>query len=124
MKGLKLFILSLLFVSSCKLNDTPEDIIEQQKMVRIMADLHVMDGYMASLVYTDTLRVSGKNFYATVYNSHNTTKALYEKSLKYYSMDPVLLDSMYSRVEKLLTEKERRINKAKLKEPNKPQKQK
>ena len=118
MKGLKLFILSLLLLSSCKLNETPKDIIEQQKMVRIM------DGYMASLVYTDTMRVSGKNFYATVYNSHNTTKAIYEKSLKYYSMDPILLDSMYSRVEKLLTERERRINKVKWKEPNKSQKQK
>ena len=124
MKGLKLFIIGLLLLSSCKLNETPKDIIERQKMVRIMADLHVMDGYMASLVYTDTMRVSGKNFYATVYNSHNTTKAIYEKSLKYYSMDPILLDSMYSSVEKLLTEKERRVNKVKWKEPNKSQKQK
>lgn len=111
MKGFKLFILCLLFISACKQNETPEDIIGKEKMIRIMADLHVIDGYMSSLVYSDTMRVSGKNYYATVYKNYNTSPVLYNKSLEYYSMDPVMLDSMYSSVEKILSEKEAKINK-------------
>jgi hypothetical protein len=117
MKGFKLFILGLLLITACKDNELPKDLITEQKMIRIIADLHVIDGYMATLVYTDSTRINGKNFYATVYKSHNTTRAEYEKSLKYYSMNPVRLDSMYNRVEDLLADKERKLNKIQLKNP-------
>lgn len=71
-------------------------------MVKIMADLHTIDGYMASLMSTDTLRIAGKNYYAAVYKNHKISKSVFEKSLKYYSMQPVVLDSMYSRVDNIL----------------------
>jgi len=117
MKAFKLFILGLFLIVSCKDNELPKDLIEEQKMIKIIADLHIIDGYMATLVYTDSTRINGKNFYASVYKSHNTTKAEYEKSLKFYSMDPVRLDSMYNRVEDLLAVKERKLNKMQLKNP-------
>lgn len=117
MKGFKLFIIGLFLITSCKDNEIPKDLITEQKMIRIIADLHIIDGYMATLVYTDSTRINGKNFYATVYKSHNITRAEYEKSLKYYSMDPVRLDSMYNRVEDLLANKERKLNKIQLKNP-------
>jgi hypothetical protein len=117
MKVFKLFFLALVLIVSCRDNDVPKDLIEEQRMIQIIADLHIIDGYMASLVYTDSTRINGKNFYTTVYKSHKTTKAVYEKSLKYYSMDPVRLDSMYNRVEYLLANKERKLNKIQLKNP-------
>jgi Domain of unknown function (DUF4296) len=117
MKVFKLLILGFVLIVSCKNNELPNDLIEEQKMIQIIADLHIIDGYMATLVYTDSIRINGKNFYATVYKSHKTTKAVYERSLKYYSMDPVRLDSMYNRVEYLLANKERKLNKIQLKNP-------
>ena len=83
MKVFKLLILGLFLIVSCRDNDLPKDLIEEQKMIQIIADLHIIDGYMATLVYTDSTRINGKNFYGTVYKSHKTTKAVYEKSLKY-----------------------------------------
>ena len=115
MKVFRLFILGLFLIISCKDNELPKGLIEEQKMIQIIADLHIIDGYMATLVYTDSTRINGKNFYASVYKSHNTTKAEYEKSLKFYSLDPVRLDSMYNRVEDLLAVKERKLNKIQLK---------
>lgn len=109
MKGLKLFFLGLLFLSACNTNNAPENIIEEQKMVRILADLHVMDGYMASLMYSDSIRVLGNSYYKTVYKKYSTTKPLFEQSMKYYSMQPVLLDSMYSQVEDILKKKEAKL---------------
>jgi hypothetical protein len=117
MKRFNLFILGLFLIVSCKDSELPKDLIAEEKMIQIIADLHIIDGYMATLVYTDSTRINGKNFYATVYKSHNTTRTEYEKSLKYYSMDPVRLDSMYNRVEDLLANKERKLNKVQLKNP-------
>lgn len=109
MNGLKVFILCMVFITGCNQNKHPKDIIEQEKMIDIMTDLHVIDGYMSQLMYSDTRKISGKNLYAAVYNNHHITKQIYEKSLKYYSMDPVLLDSMYSKVEKEIDLKEKKL---------------
>lgn len=110
MKFFRFIILSF-FLSGCNNDTPPKDIIEEQKMVRVLADLHTIDGYISTLMYTDTLRVAGKNYYATVYKKHNISKSTFEKSLKYYSMQPVLLDSMYSKVEIILKKKEEQLNK-------------
>lgn len=125
MKELKLFILGLIFLTACSEDKAPTDVLDQKQMIKIMADLHTMDGYMSSMLSSDSIRRQSKDLYATIYKSHNTTEKLYEKSLKYYSMKPVLLDSMYSRVEFILTEKERKIqNNLTKKHEEKLQKQK
>ena len=110
MKFFKLFILSI-FLSGCNTDSPPNDIIEEQKMIGVLADLHTIDGYMSTLMYSDSLRVAGKNYYATVYKKHKISKSRFEESLKYYSMQPELLDSMYSKVQIILNKKEERLNK-------------
>lgn len=117
MKAFYLFIFCLFFFNSCKDENIPKDLIEEQKMINIMSELHIIDGYMSSLTYTDSIRINGKNFYNTVYKNNGISKSQYENSLKYYSMDPVKLDSMYSNVQKLLTSKEKELNKHLLKNP-------
>ncbi|WP_395625511.1 DUF4296 domain-containing protein [Daejeonella sp.] len=115
MKVFHLLILCLLFFTACTDNNSPKDLIEEQKMINIMSELHIIDGYMSSLTYTDSIRINGKNFYNTVYKNNGITKSQYENSLKHYSMDPVKLDSMYSDVQKILTAKEKKLNKNSLK---------
>lgn len=115
MKRFYLIILCCFFLSSCMDKNLPKDLIEEQKMIHIMSELHIIDGYMSSLTYTDSIRINGKNFYNTVYKNNGITKTQYENSLKHYSMDPVKLDSMYSDVQKILTAKEKKLNKNSLK---------
>lgn len=115
MKRFYLIILCCFFLSSCMDKKLPKDLIEEQKMIHIMSELHIIDGYMSSLTYTDSIRINGKNFYNTVYKNNGITKTQYENSLKHYSMDPVKLDSMYSDVQKILTAKEKKLNKNSLK---------
>lgn len=119
----RFFLFALFFLSmiwSCSQKKKPDHILEEQKMMNIMIDLHIVDGYMSSLMYNDSTRIKGKNFYASVYDKHKVTRAEYEKSLKYYSMDPVLLDSMYSKVERILSTKEQKLNKEIMNKQNKP----
>lgn len=117
MKVLYVFIFFLFFFNSCKDKNLPKDLIEEQKMIQIMSELHTIDGYISSLSFSDSTRINGINFYNTVYKKNGVTKIQYENSLKYYSMDPVKLDSMYSNVIKLLSEKEKMLNKKLLKSP-------
>jgi len=114
MKALKLLFVSMVFLSACGQKKIPEGIIDERKMVRVLADLHTIDGYMSSLMSLDTLRIAGNKHYAAVYKNYNIDKPVFEKSLKYYSMQPVLLDSMYSRVDNIL--KWRASNLAKIQE--------
>lgn len=124
MKGIKFKIAFLMLIAvSCSSEKKPSGIIEEDKMISIMTDLHIMDGYMSSLMYTDSVRIKGKNFYATIYDKHKVDPAEYERSLKYYSMKPVLLDSMYSKVERILTDKERKLTKEQINKPHKPLKE-
>ena len=105
MKRIHQIILTVLLLAGCK-EKVPEVILDEQKMVNVIADLTVIDGYMSTLMYTDSLRIEGRNFYATVYKNHNTTKELFDKSIKFYSRQPVLLDSIYSKANRKLVAKE------------------
>lgn len=117
MKSFYVVILCSLLLFSCKDENLPKNLIEEQKMIQIMAELHIIDGYMSTFTYTDSARINGKNFYNTVYKNNGITKTQYENSLKHYSMDPIKLDSMYSDVQKLLTAKEKALNKNLMKNP-------
>lgn len=124
MKVINLLFLIVPFLFGCEQKNTPKDIIDQKKMILIMADLHTMDGYMSTILYNDTTRKNNRNLYATIYKTHNTTPALYEKSLKYYSMKPALLDTMYNSVQAILDEKEHKLNSAEIKRPDRTQQKK
>ncbi len=121
MKGIKLFLLSVIFLIGCDQEKPPAGIIGEQKMVRVLADLHIMDGYISTLSYSDTVRITGKNYYATIYKKHNINKAAFEKSLKYYTRQPALLDSMYSQVEIILLKQEVKLIKIQQDNLKKPQ---
>ena len=116
MKRLYFLLLTLLILTSCNQSKLPEGVLDEQRMINVLADLSVIDGYMSSLMYTDTLRIEGRSYYATVYKNHNISKAVFDKSLKYYSNQPVLLDSMYSKVTRKLEAKERYLNKIQMNE--------
>lgn len=116
MKKLQIFILTLFLLTACQKNKLPEGVLDEQRMINVLADLSVIDGYMSSVMYTDTLKIEERSYYATVYKNHNISKEIFDTSLKYYSNQPVLLDSMYSKVTRNLEAKERFLNKIQTKE--------
>ncbi|WP_411274239.1 DUF4296 domain-containing protein [Daejeonella sp.] len=111
MKQLQLFIIPLLLVAACNKNQVPDGVLEEQRMVNLLADITIIDGYISTLTYTDTLKIDRKNYYATVYKNHNINKEVFDKSMKYYSTQPALLDSMYNKVNRKLEAKERVLTK-------------
>lgn len=87
---------------SCGNHKHPDGILSEPQMVSILSDLHTVDGYMATLSYSDSTRINGQNLYETIYKKHNISRASYDKSLQYYSTRPEVIDSLYSLVEKRL----------------------
>lgn len=116
MKKLQIFILTFFILTACDSNKLPEGVLDEQRMINVLADVSVIDGYMSSVMYTDTLKIKGSTYYATVYKNHNISKEVFDKSLKYYSTQPVLLDSMYAKVTRKLEAKEKVLNKIQMKE--------
>ena len=124
MKVFKILLFLVTLVSACEPDNKPKDLIEQKKMILIMTDLHIMDGYMSTIIYNDSTRMNTKNLYATIYKTHKTTKESYEESLKYYSSKPALLDTMYNRVKALIDEEEHKLHSSEIIKPNSTQKPK
>jgi DNA polymerase sigma len=124
MKVFKILIFLVTLFYACEPDNKPKDLIEEKKMILIMTDLHIMDGYMSTIIYSDTTKRNTKNLYATIYKTHKTTQKSYEESLKYYSRKPALLDTMYNKVQALIDEKEHKLHTDEISKPNRIQKQK
>jgi len=127
MLNMRLFFLiwsvCLLILPACK-QRLPDGVMDEQKMVRVLADLHTIDGYMSTLRFSDTVRTSGTGFYNTVYKHHNISRSVFEKSLEYYSKNPALLDSLYGQAEDILKAREARLYKIEEEEQRKMMKSK
>jgi len=101
MKRLILGFFVLIFVSACNRNQVPDGIIENGKMILLLTDIHLVDSYVSSAAY-DTTTQPAANYYKVVYQKYKTDSLQVQKSLRYYSRDPELLDTMYYKVLKRL----------------------
>lgn len=106
------FVLTLCagLILGCSNGNTPKGVLNQDQMVDVMTDLHLVDGYVSTIIYNDTIKVNKQDLYKSVYRKHKITDSVYELSLKHYSMDPQLLDTLYVQVEKRLSLKEDKLN--------------
>jgi hypothetical protein len=99
----------LIFVAACAREHVPEGIIDNAKMVSVLTDIHLVDSYVSSAAY-DTTTQPAKNYYKVVYEKYKIDSVKFQKSLRYYSRQPELLDTMYYQVLQELERKERREN--------------
>lgn len=102
MQYLAYVLTGLLFMVSCQDHTVPEGIIEQDKMVKLFTDIHLTDGILSTTASDSLLKQQAANYYNAVYKKYNTDSGQYKKSLRYYSMRPELLDTMYFQVSKNL----------------------
>ena len=98
MKRLILVFLILIFFIACGKRTPKQRIIEQDKMVSVLTDIHLVDGYLTSFVQADTLKQKASNLYTAVYKHHKIDSLTYKRSLEYYSRDPKVLDTIYDQV--------------------------
>ncbi len=90
--------------------ERPSDIIDPDKMVLVLTDVHLTEGAKTGRqIMGDTLRV--ETYYQKVFNKYGTTLAQFNKSYAYYTKHPTEMNSIYEQVIESLNRIEVRVPK-------------
>lgn len=107
MKRFLSIIIFFILIHGCK-PGIPKDIIQPNKMEKVLFDIHVVDGYIGTIINQDTTKIIASSYYNGIYKKHGIDSALFNKSMDYYYTHPVILNDIYTQVEKVITvEKEK-----------------
>ncbi|MDR3694908.1 DUF4296 domain-containing protein [Mucilaginibacter sp.] len=121
-KYITLFFSVSLLLFACTTNKSKVEIIEHDQMVRLLTDIHVLDGSMYNTVSqsTDTLYKYGTARYLTLFKKYHVDSVEFRRSLKYYTTQPIEFQAMYDKILVNLQAKTDSINKKLLKITNAP----
>ncbi|WP_233164634.1 DUF4296 domain-containing protein [Pedobacter sp. ASV28] len=100
----------------------PKDIVQPPEMEKILTDIHIVDGYVASMSSPDSAKKVTAPIYKGIFKKYGIDSAMHAKSMDYYYRHPNILVKMYdnitSRLEKQKVEELKRQQKPeKNKEP-------
>ncbi len=101
-----LFYLSVLFLCACNRDKTPDDLIDKEKFIPLLVDVHLADGYLGTRSQLpDSLSYRGNGLYAAVFKRYGVDSAQFRKSYKYYSYHLNDIKDIYKEVVARLTAK-------------------
>jgi hypothetical protein len=105
-KYITLFFSALIFLWSCKGNKNSDTIINHDRMINLLTDVHITDGSLYSVMQNpDSLRKYGMPKYLALFKRYHTDSAQFRKSMAYYSTKPDELLIMYNQIMKNLQKK-------------------
>ena len=106
----RIFAIGLIFslCFACK-PGVPKELIQPDKMEKVLFDIHMADGYIGTQAKLDTVKIVASSYYNGIYKKFKIDSATYVKSLNYYYKNPVTLAKMYENIIKQL-ENERKRN--------------
>jgi hypothetical protein len=81
----------------------PKDIIQPDKMEKVLFDIHLVDGYSALMTNPDSAKNVSAPLYKGIYKKYGVDSALYHKSLDYYYAHPDIFKKMYDNITDKLT---------------------
>lgn len=101
MSRLLIGFLVLILLATCNTDKKPPGIVDRKRMVPLLSDFHLAEGYLSSLPQ-DSSRLMANNYYASVFSKYGTDSIGFNKSLVYYSKDPTVLNQIYTEVQQRL----------------------
>ncbi len=96
MKQLLRLVPVLILIFSCG-SPKPEGVLNEQEMKSVLKDMHLANAYLNTLA-PDSMGKIAPTYFQQIFKNHDTDFRTFEKSLKFYSEQPILLDSMYSQI--------------------------
>lgn len=98
MKHLILHCILSLALVSCAKNKTPEGILNEDKMVELLVDIHLAEGLVSTFpIHYDSSRVLYPLFEKEIFEKHQVPDSVFRKSLEYYMRDAKTMDRLYAR---------------------------
>jgi hypothetical protein len=102
-----LIILLFLFACAPEKPKPSADMLNQEQMSDIIADMHLADAIISMKSgTTDSLRQAGVNMREYIYTKHHTNHQQFTETFEFYKTNPVLMDSVYADVISKLSSKE------------------
>ena len=101
MQRFLILIILFILIQGCK-PGIPKDIIQPDKMEKVLYDIHLVEGYLGTFSNKDTIKIVASSYYNGVYKKFGIDSSIYNKSMNYYYSHPVILDEMYINLEKSL----------------------
>ena len=96
LNNLKYFILLTFFIITSCDSEIQEDVINKEKMVEILIDMHLAEEAIENLSFDkDTLEALFARKEQEILNKYSISEELYRKSYSYYFFDPEELDKVY-----------------------------
>lgn len=89
----------------------PKDIIEPDKMQKILYDIHVADGYISTILLPDSSKKVAAAYYKGIYKKFEIDSTQYNKSMDYYYAHPKDLDKIYKNISKTLESQKKTLEK-------------
>lgn len=117
-------ILLMIGLSACSSGEKPENLIDEDTMVNIMTDIHLIEAEINNLhlQHQDSSVFMYQKLKVRMLKKYNTDTAIFNASFKYYILNPDKMKPVYAEVKKKLEAvKKRTIVASKAKPPGKPQ---
>ena len=77
----------------------PKDLLSEDKMVSVLADIHLTEGIASSMpVSYDSSQVLYTLLEKDVFVKHQVSDSLFTESMRYYLQYPDIMDKIYARV--------------------------
>ena len=75
----------------------PKDVLSRSRMTDILVEVHLIDGYLNTLSADSSRRVID-GYYQQAFANLGTDSATFNRSMKYYAEDPILMADVYEKV--------------------------
>lgn len=97
MKYTKLIIL-FAFLFSC--NGKPDYLIEKDKLVPLLVELHLADAIFTSrgIIDIDIEEIDSASYYQTIFDKYNVTRVDFDSTMEYLTARPKKIDVIYEEV--------------------------
>lgn len=99
---MKIYIFSFLLLfglTACYKNpETAAPTISTDKMVNILADVHLAEALLTEIASGDKKDSTAQLYYQQIYFIHKITPKDFDQSMEAYVQDPFVLDSLYNKV--------------------------
>tara|TARA_Y100000814_G_scaffold220453_1_gene164765 strand:- start:127 stop:465 length:339 start_codon:yes stop_codon:yes gene_type:complete len=97
LNNLKYFILLTFFIITSCDSEINEDIVNKEKMVKILIDMHLAEEAIENLSFNkDTLEALFARKEQEILDKYSISEELYRKSYSYYFFEPEELDKVYA----------------------------
>lgn len=97
MKRCPLFFFLIIFLWGCSKSSEPANVIKEDRMVDVLTDLHLADGY-SSTFYNDSTGTKSALIYAALYKKYQLDSASLRHNIDYYAKHPDIMVKLYDSV--------------------------